>query len=190
MATKVSKRAGVVLAVLLVFAAAGGRADDATARPTLRVSSAWEPDEAIALATAEAKLQEALRQWLAATRPSAAVIATPENLAILLASPDIRRTETSERKERPYGTVARVHLSVQLPPAAIDAWRAQVLDESQQQHVRLVLKIAGMLGVLALILATVYVLDVWTQGYRRRCLGTLLAAMTALILAAALTFVN
>jgi len=190
MATKVSKRVGVVLAVLLVFTAASGRADDAASRPTLRVSSAWEPDEAIALATAEAKLQDALRQWLAATRPSATAIATPENLARLLASPEIRRTQTCERKERPYGTVTQVHLSVHLPPAAIDAWRALVLDASQQRHLRLALKIAGTLGVLVLILATVYVLDVWTRGYRRRCLGILLAAMTAMIVTAALTIVN
>ena len=185
MATSGCKRTGIALTVLLVFAAAGGRADDAAARPTLRVSLQWEPDEAIAVATAEAKLLEALRQWLAATRPSTGSIATPENLTRLLAFPDVRRTETSERKERPYGTVARVHLSVQLSPAAIDAWRAKLLDESHQRRLRLLLKIAGILGTLVLSLVTVYVLDVWTRGYRRRCLGILLATMTVLILAAA-----
>lgn len=188
MATSVCKRAGVLLAVLLVFSATGGRADDAAARPILRVSSEWEPDEAIALATAEAKLQVALRQWLTATRPATASIATPENLTRLLAFPNVRRTEIVKRKERPYGTVSRVYLSVQLPPTTIDTWRAELLKESEHRRNCLLMKIAGAFGSLGVLLVAVRVVDVRTKGYRRRSLGVVLAATVVLIFVATFAF--
>lgn len=153
----------------------------------LRVASDWEPDEAIGSAAAEAKLRAAVQQWLAATRPSAAKLASPENLTRLLAWPGVQRRESTERKERPYGTVWRSQLSVELPPAAVEAWLAELLAESRQASFwRSGIWAAACCGVFAMLLAARFV-DRWTRGYRRRELGVLLAAMNLLVLAAAWT---
>lgn len=178
-----TKRFGFVLMVLLFATATYAAEPDDSNHQWLRVSTDWEPDAALASAAAEAKLRVALTQWLAATRPSCARAATTENLTRLLSLPEVRRTETAEQKDRPYGTVVRAHVAIHIPPATLDAWQAELQADARLRRSILWTRCGLTLAGLVVSVVVTRGLDAWTRGYRRKPLGIFLATVLLALLA-------
>ncbi len=178
----------VAMGWLMLLDSAGGVEQECRPAPGqwVRVNSEWEPDATVARAAARARLDEAVRAWLQTEQPARADLATPQNLSQLLSRADVQRHERAEDRERPYGTLTRVHAEVWLTSAVANAWASELRTALQHRRVTVLAKVLAAVIGAGLLTGGVRSLDRWTRGYRRWPLGlacgVAVAFLTAVIL--------
>ena len=174
---------GCLVLVFGAFTATQLQRTEGAERGELSVVTEWEPEATMAKSAAESKLRAALVGWLAATRPTLVASAGPEHITRLLNLPGAHLVEITEQNDRPYGSVFRTRITVEIPNTTLDAWQTILQAEGCHRRLVLLLRIwlSGLIGLAVLQVARK--LDARTSGYCRHRIGVGVASLGIVLLA-------